>query len=63
MPNIDATLAALRLRLAVIDGEAIFDVMHLDGRRFVRPGALEDRRAILADLLRKPGPLSRDILA
>jgi bifunctional non-homologous end joining protein LigD len=84
VPNIAAALAALRLRSAVIDGEAImtsedgisdffalhaalatgaaphavlmaFDIMHLDGED-LRGSALEDRRATLASLLRKPGP-------
>ena len=83
MPNIAAALAGLRLRSAVIDGEAIMtgedgvsdffalhaalarrsaphatlmalDILHLDGED-LRGRALEDRRAILADVLRRPG--------
>ncbi|SEC81041.1 bifunctional non-homologous end joining protein LigD [Rhizobiales bacterium GAS191] len=83
MPGTARALAALKLRSAVIDGEAVmvgkdgisdffdihaalarrsaphavlmaFDVLHLDGED-LRDRALEDRRAILADLLRKPG--------
>jgi bifunctional non-homologous end joining protein LigD len=83
MPGIAEALAALNVRSAVIDGEAIvadvngisdffalhaalaqnsaphaaliaFDIVHLDGED-LRGRELEDRRAILADVLRKPG--------
>jgi bifunctional non-homologous end joining protein LigD len=83
MPGIADSLAALRIRSAVIDGEAIvagvdgisdfftlhsalaqksaphaaliaFDIVHLDGED-LRDRELEDRRAILADVLRKTG--------
>ena len=88
MPGIAQALAALKVRSAVIDGEAImadhdgvsdffalhaalasrhaphaalmaFDIMHIDGED-LRDRVLEDRRAILADVvLRGPHPWLR----
>ena len=84
MPSIARALSALKVRSAVIDGEAIvigedglsdfftlhaalarrnapramlvaFDLLHLDGED-MRVRELEDRRAILADVLRKRAP-------
>jgi bifunctional non-homologous end joining protein LigD len=84
MPGIAQALANLKVRSAVIDGEAImadheglsdffalhaalarrhsphaaliaFDIMHLDGED-LRGRELQDRRAILADVLRRRDP-------
>ena len=84
MPSIARALSALKVRSAVIDGEAIvvgedglsdfftlhaalarkdapravlvaFDIMHLDGEN-MRGRVLEDRRAILADVVNKRAP-------
>ncbi len=84
MPSIARALSALKVRSAVIDGEAIvigedglsdfftlhaalarksapravlvaFDLMHLDGED-MRARELEDRRAILADVVSKRAP-------
>ena len=84
IPSIARALLALKVRSAVIDGEAIvigedglsdfftlhaalarksapramlvaFDLMHLDGED-MRGRELEDRRAILADVLRRRAP-------
>jgi bifunctional non-homologous end joining protein LigD len=84
MPSIAQALAGLKVRSAVIDGEAIvagtegvsdffalhaalaqksaphaaliaFDIMHLDGED-LRGCELEERRAILSGVLRKPAP-------
>ena len=85
MPSIARALGALKVRNAVIDGEAIvagrrrsdfftsmprlrrksapravlvaFDIVHLDGED-LRGRELEDRRAVLADVVRKRAPLA-----
>ena len=84
MPSIARALSALKVRSAVIDGEAIvigedglsdfftlhaalarksapravlvaFDLMHLDGED-MRGRVLEDRRAVLEDVVRRRAP-------